>query len=372
MGSKLAGKTMQAKKMKVIRYYPRAAVGDGGMTGAVQRWSQAFVRAGVSATVAYKDGGQARTNGGVHWAPVRHVRVGTAELPVGLEEVLRGADLLVLHSGWTLHNLRAGALARRLGVPYILEPRGAYDPHILSRKRLLKKAWWSAGERDLVDGALAIHAFFESERIHLDLLGYKGPVVVAPNGVEPPPGAVWDGGTGGYLLWLGRFDPEHKGLDLLLHALHRLSAAERPVIKIHGPDWRGRKQKVREMVKHLGLDRWVTIGDSVHGEAKRELLAKARGFVYPSRWDACPNSVLEAVSHEVPTLATPYPLGSTLAGKGGAFLAESSASGLADGLCRLVSPEASTVGRTGGRLAREEFSWDHVAQSWLSQVRALL
>lgn len=358
--------------MKVIRYYPRAAVGDGGMTSAVQRWSQAFVRAGISATVAYKQGAQPRANGGVSWVPVRHVRVGTAEIPIGLEEVLLGADLLVLHSGWTFHNLRAGALARKMGIPYILEPRGAYDPHILSRKRLLKKAWWSAGERELVEGALAIHVFFDSERGHLDLLGYKGPVIVAPNGVEPPAGAVWDGGSGGYLLWLGRFDPEHKGLDLLLHALQRLPEAERPTIRIHGPDWRGRKQTVRKMVSALSLDRWATIGDSVYGEAKRGLLAKARGFVYPSRWDACPNSVLEAVSYEVPTLATPYPLGSTLASRGGAFLAESTPSALADGLQSLLSPEASAIGRKGGRLAREEFSWDHVAQSWLSQVRALL
>ena len=57
---------------------------------------------------------------------------------------------------------------------------------------------------------------------------------------------MWDGGSGGYVLWLGRFDPEHKGLDLLLQALALLPSRERPTLRIHGPDWRGRKQKVRE------------------------------------------------------------------------------------------------------------------------------
>lgn len=357
--------------MRVIRYYPRAVVGDGGMTSAVQRWSQAFVRAGVSTTIAYREGSGPRGNGGVRWVALPHKRVGNAQVPLGLGKLLREADLLVLHSGWTVHNLRAGALARKLGVPYVLEPRGAYDPHILRRKKLLKKLWWLAGEKELVHGALAIHAFFESERSHLHQLGYKGPIIVAPNGVQPAAG-VWDGGTGGYLLWLGRFDPEHKGLDLLLQGLHQLPPTERPTIRLHGPDWRGRKQQVRNLVSSLGLSQWAIIGDSVYGDEKKSLLAKARGFVYPSRWDACPNSVLEAVSYEVPTLATPYPLGSTLAQKGGAFLAESSPSALAEGLRRLLSSDASAVGRTGGRLAREEFSWDYVAQSWLSQVKALL
>lgn len=126
------------------------------------------------------------------------------------------------------------------------------------------------------------------------------------------------------------------------------------------------------MVSDLGLNRWAIIGDSVYGDAKKSLLAKTRGFVYPSRWDACPNSVLEAVSYGIPTLATPYPLGSALASRGGAFLAESNPSALADGLRRLLSSDASDIGKTGGQLARDEFSWDYVAQSWLSQVKALL
>ncbi len=342
------------------------------MTSAVRRWSEALVRAGASVTVAYKEGGTPSANGGVRWLPIPHARLGTAEVPLGFEAVLREADLLVVHSGWTLHNIRTAALARKLGVPYLLEPRGAYDPHIVARKRLLKRAWWFAAERELVTGAAAIHAFFDSEREHLDALGYRGPVVVASNGVEAPVGPLWDGGTGGYVLWLGRFDPEHKGLDILLQALRLLPASERPVIKIYGPDWRGRRERVEAMASSLGLDEWAQVGDSVYGAPKRSMLTQARGFVYPSRWDACPNSVLEAVSYEIPTLATPYPLGSVLAAKGAAFLADATPRALADGLVSLVSPEAASVGKRGGQVTRDEFSWDQVARSWLSQVEALL
>src|SRR6476660_9921279 len=42
--------------VKIIRYYPRAFSGDGGMTNAVRHWSEGFVRAGAEVVIAYEDG----------------------------------------------------------------------------------------------------------------------------------------------------------------------------------------------------------------------------------------------------------------------------------------------------------------------------
>ena len=85
---------------------------------------------------------------------------------MGIDELLKGADLLVLHSAWVYHNVYAAERARRMGVPYVLEPRGAYDPFILRRRRALKLGWWWAFERKLVQRAGAIHIFFDAEREH--------------------------------------------------------------------------------------------------------------------------------------------------------------------------------------------------------------
>jgi glycosyltransferase involved in cell wall biosynthesis len=357
--------------VKIVRYYPRALVGDGGMTGAVRRWSQSFVNHGAEVTIAFDEGSDIPQAGGVNYVSVRHAGRPGLKIPVGLEDVLRGSDLMILHSGWTLHNLRAAAAARRVGVPYVLEPRGAYDPHIVARKRLLKKGWWAARERKLVMEAHAIHVFFEPERAHLEALGYRGPVIVASNGVETPDDFRWDGGSGGYVLWLGRFDPEHKGLDLLVQGVHRQPAAERPQVRLHGPEWRGRKRRVRELVAKLGVEPWVTVGEPAYGEPKRRLLTEAKGFVYPSRWDACPNSSLESVSIGLPTLMTPYPLGSFVAERGGCVLAEASPDGLARGLRDLTGPGAAAIGAEGARVVRSELSWDAVAKTWLEQAEGL-
>ena len=358
--------------MRIVRYYPRALVGDGGMTNAVRKWSRGMVNAGAEVVVAFDEGVQPPSSDGVEWVPVRHAGRPRMKVPVGLVDILRGADLMVLHSGWVLHNVRAAAVARRTGVPYVLEPRGAYDPHIVMRKRLLKKAWWTAWERKLVAEARAIHVFFEQEKAHLDAIGYRGPMIVASNGVDAPEGVRWDGGSGGYVLWLGRFDPEHKGLDLLLEGLRLLAPAQRPSVRLHGPDWRARKRRVAAMVADMGLSGYVAVGDAVYGPAKHKMLREAAGFVYPSRWDACPNSVLESVAVGVPTLATPYPLGTYLAAGGGALLTDATPEGLAEGLTRLSSPEASQVAHRGVQLVQEKLTWDSVARSWLAQAGALV
>jgi glycosyltransferase involved in cell wall biosynthesis len=357
--------------VRILRYYPRAVVGDGGITSSVWHSSRALAAAGARVVVAFDEGDSPGSPEGVVFQRVEHR--GRWRIPVGLGALLRDSDVVVLHSGWAYHNVRAGAAARALGVPYVLEPRGAYDPRIVHRRRVLKKAWWWLWERRLVQGALGVHLFFDSERHHLYALGYRGPVIVAPNGVEAPADAAWDGGSGGYVLWYGRFDPEHKGIDLLLRGLARIPEGERPRLLLHGPEARAHgKPAVRKLVRELALERWVTIGDPVHGEVKWELLARAAAFAYPSRWEAFGNAVAEAGAVGVPTLVTPYPLGRFLGERGAALVVEPTTEGMAEGLRRVIRPEAAELGRRAREVVREEFVWERVAQSWLAQLEALL
>jgi glycosyltransferase involved in cell wall biosynthesis len=358
--------------LRIVRYHPRAAVGDGGMTGAVRRWSGAVARLGADVTIAYADGEPPPDRGLVSWTRVPHRGVGPLRVPVGLESLIGECDLLVLHSGWTAHNARAAAVARSHGVPYLLEPRGAYDPHIVARHSLQKRAWWLAAEHAVVDGAVAIHAFFDEERAHLDAIGYHGSTIIAPNGVETPQPVQWIGG-GGYLLWAGRYDPEHKGLDLLVNAVADLPAGDRPQIRLHGPDRRGGKTAVERLVQRRDVGRWVRVGPAVYGSDKARLLAAADAFLYPSRWDACPNAVLEAVAIGVPTLCTPYPLGAYLARRGAVVLADASVNGLRDALPRLADQDAmAQIGAVGTATAALDFRWPAVAEQWLAQVDGYL
>jgi glycosyltransferase involved in cell wall biosynthesis len=361
--------------VRVAQYYPRALRGDGGMTGAIHRLSQSMHAHGAETKIICDAGPQPTPiEDGVCWSRIRHRRIAGQAYPDSqqLARALRGSDVLILNSAWTLHNISAAKIARRLGIPYIVAPRGAYDPGIRNRHRVAKDAWWLALERRLLIRSLAVHLFFDSERPHLERLGYRGNVIVAPNGVDVPSDICWDGGSEGTVLWLGRFDPEHKGIDLLLGAMQQIPAMQRPRMLLCGPDWRHKKGTVMELVRRLNLAQWVTVAGPIHGRQKLELMARATAFVYPSRWEGFGNSLAEAASVGVPVLVTPYPLGRFLASRGAAVMAEPTAPGLAAGLITVLLPASSAVGARARRVIAQSFSWEVVTQQWLQGIHHAL
>lgn len=353
--------------MRILQYHPRAAIGDGGITNSVRQLAMGFARAGEDPIVLSAKDAPPPVLPGVECRQIPHRTLGPFAVPRGRRQALEDADLIVMNSSWTLHNLLVGRTARALGIPYVLAPRGAYDPRITRRKGAVKRAWWRLWERSLVLGADGMHIFFEPERAQVRGLGYEGPLIVAPNGVAVPDGQRWRG-DGDYLLYLGRFDPEHKGLDLLLRAVASIDEGL-PVLRMHGSDWAGGKQRVRNLIAELGIADRVVIGDHLHGDQKWEAFVGAVGFVYPSRWEAFGNSAAEAAALGVPTLVTPYPLGRYLADRGAALLAERTVPSLADGLRKLCGPEAAATGARAAEVVRAEFTWDAVADTWLTALR---
>ncbi len=126
------------------------------------------------------------------------------------------------------------------------------------------------------------------------------------------------------------------------------------------------------MVAELGLQDCAVLEDEVHGSSKYTVLSQAAGFVYPSRWEAFGNSVMEAACLGIPSVVTPYPLGCYLSRRSAAILSEATPQSLAEALVRVQSPESAILGARAREIARTDFDWDTVARSWLRQVQQLL
>jgi glycosyltransferase involved in cell wall biosynthesis len=358
--------------MRVVTYYQGALERDSGPSLSVRGWAEALANAGAEVKLVV-DKATARLSApeNVDLVTVSHTLRGRLRRPASLSGALRAADVLVLGGFGTLANVVAMREARRLGVPYIVAAYGVFFPRILDRKLRRKQLWNLSLERNLLRRALAIHLFFREEGEGLDRLGVDVPLIVVPTGFAPPPNVTWQGG-GEYVLWLGRFDVQTKGLDLLLRGIQVLPPAERPRFLLHGPDWRGGRDVVSALISELGLRESVTVGEPVYGAEKWRLLSEAAAFVYPSRWDACPVSVLEATSIGVPTLTTPYALGRLLGEHGGVSVVDPTPDAIADGIREVSGPAGAEIGRSGARVVREELAWPRLASSWLSQVEALL
>lgn len=104
-----------------------------------------------------------------------------------------------------------------------------------------------------------------------------------------------------YLLWMGRMDPvkgAHSAIAAARHAGRRLVLA--------GPVQPGQHEYVaREIAPHLDGEQIVFAGE-VHGERRKELFARAKGFLMPIRWAEPFGMVMvEALSCGTPVIAFP-------------------------------------------------------------------
>jgi glycosyltransferase involved in cell wall biosynthesis len=357
---------------RIVHYYPRASVGDGGCSSAVRGWASAVAQTGAQVSVVCDDMGDIPPSGQVCWLATAHRRRGRFRCPVGLERVLSRGDVLILHSGWVYYNVHAARVAAASGVPYVLTPHGAYDPNVFRRTRPAKRIWWALFERRLVRQACAIHVFFEEQRQQLRQLGYTGPVIIAPNGLAAPPFEPRPAGSTD-LLWMGRFDIETKGIDLLLCALASLPPAMRPSTRLHGPDWRGGRQRVADLIRQLHLEGVVTIGDPLYGAEKWKALRDCALFVFPSRWEGQGLMALEAAAAAAPLVVTSTTaVGRHLAAADAAILVEPTPESIAAGILTGCSAPARELGARASAFVRKQFSWPSVAESYAQQLQAVL
>lgn len=359
--------------MRIVHYQQHFLGADSGTANAARGWAEALARTGTDVVALFDRSIAARpAPRGVEVVGLGHSLRGSLRVPRGISRALEGADVLVLHGGWLLGNVLAARACLLQRVPFVVTTHGVYAPEAFERKPTAKRVWTAAFERPYLRRALAVHVFFDEQVSQVERMGFAVPTIVAPNGIEPPGSDGWDGGSGGYLLWLGRFHTVHKGLDLIVRAVAGIPAADRPEVRLHGPDWQDQKEGVRKLVRELEVERWIKIGDPVHGEEKWELIRRAAGSVYPSRSDACSVAVSESVALGVPTLVAGYPLGNFLAAHDAAVRVEHDARSVADGMALLRSSEGSSVGARGRVVARQYLSWDAVAHSWMVQLDRLM
>ena len=357
---------------RIVHYYPRALTGDGGVTIAVRGWAEAQAEAGHEVSLLHYQG----TNGGRYSERIELIEVPhrggkrwrRTLRPEGLERFLDPTDLLVLHSGWWYRNFVAAAVARSRGIPYLVVPHGAYDTSVRAKRRLIRSVW-EIRERRLLARAWAVHVFFESEQAEIKALAPAARTVVAPTGFDLPEGA-WLGG-GGYLAWLGRFDVDHKGLDVLLGAVAHLPRSDRPHLVMHGRPHRQDVAHIERIARRLGISEWVKVLGEVSGKEKLDFLTHSEGFIYPSRWESYGLSLVESMALGIPTvLSSSMHIAGLIESHGAAIVTTPSPADVAEAIVELRrrGPE---MGRRGREFVGRHLSWSTVVQRLIDQLEEL-
>ncbi|MEP7221303.1 MAG: glycosyltransferase [Novosphingobium sp.] len=213
-------------------------------------------------------------------------------------------DCLHLHGIW-MYPSRAGLLwARESGRPYVISPHGMLDPWITAHGRW-KKALARAGyERASWAQASLLHALTGQEAADIARESGRGDSVVIPNAlppgaIDPAPDVTARGPVVGYL---GRIHAK-KNLVALVRGWHLAArpAGARLVIAGWG-DGADVADLRTEIAAGDGSAEWL---GPVFGDAKADLLRRARFMVLPSHSEGLPMAMLEAWACATPTIMSP-------------------------------------------------------------------
>lgn len=199
-----------------------------------------------------------------------------------------GADLVHVNMSTSLSCTTALVSLATLRTPYVLVE---HLPGQLSKvhHRVLKSAFVALAQAHVAVGERS------AEQAARGLLFRRPPALTIRNGVsvEPFVPRKHDGSTVGVACRL-----EHqKGVDVLLEAVARL-----PEVNLVVAGSGSREDALRRLAEQLGIrDRVDFVGWLSHVE---ELLAGIDLFVLPSRSEALPLAILEAMQGGVPVIAT--------------------------------------------------------------------
>ena len=362
---------------RIVHYYPEA-LGNSGVTFALWAWARAQLVAGYEVAVLHGDAATRHTgpefvskaeSPGLTIEQVAHRgRHRLVRHPLALERHLGRRDLLVLHEGWVFSNVAAAKAARRAGVPYVVMPHGVYDP---AWTPYLKPPRWLRNrlERHVLEGAAAVHLFFESEVPSVARLAPGASMLLAPTGYEVP-SERWSG-EGGYLAWLGRVDPFNKGLDVLVGAIGLLPPERRPQLRVHGYDYKGGIDRLQRLVAERRMEPWVQIGPPLAGRDKLTFLQRASAYVLPSRWECHSIALLENLALGVPcVVSSVIHIASELRSAGAAILAPPSEEPLARALLQ-ISGEGDGLGARGRAFVADRLAWPVVMARYDSELARL-
>lgn len=304
---------------------------------------------------------------------------GAVGLGAALASEAQRYDLLHIHGLWNIPAWTAARLARRVGVPYVLSPRGMLDAGSLAHRPGRKRvAYWMMDRRNFAAAAL-LHATSKAEAQTLESHGLRAPVAMLPNGVD-----AWEGEPSAratlrrqlglaadtpLIVFLGRIHPT-KRLDLLAAAFDQIQAIhEEAHLVIAGPDEGGYRRQVEP--------RFARAGEAVHwtGELdeaeKWPLLAAADALVMCSDSESFGTSVVEAMAAGTPVVVTQTCPWEEVEAVGCGFWVPQNAEAIAGALFHLLDdPVTSRVmGERGKSLVRAKYSWDSIARAMADRYK---
>lgn len=318
---------------------------------------------------------------------IRWVRCSTHRyLPVGwphrfkreLVSAIDDHENVILHDAgiWLPSNRYVAAVARKLGIPRMVSPRGMLSDWALNHSGWRKKVVWRLHQKRDLESASMLHATAAEEAEEFRSIGLCRPIAVIPNGVDLPSvddRARCEPRTWRTALFLSRLHPKKGLLDLIAAWAVVQPAGWRLVIA--GDDEGGYRRVVEDAVNAAQRENEIEFVGAVADAEKWNLYARADLFILPSYSENFGIVIAEALAAGVPVITTRATPWMELERNDCGWWIEVGTAPLISALHEATSAtdgRRRAMGDRGRDLVKMRYSWGLAAEKMLACYRWLL
>ena len=302
-----------------------------------------------------------------------------------LDDNIARFDLVHVHEIWHYAGYAAYRAAKKHHIPFVIAPHGELGERHLRHKAWKKRIYMRLILNRILNNSDAIHAITAAERDRIGELGYRVPVTVAPNGVDPtqfdqaPDPAVllnkYPTLRGrNVILFLGRLNPT-KGLDILAQSFSRISRSyPDTVLLVAGPDEESGRRQMESILNYEGVSERVVFAGMLSGEDKLTALGLADLFVLPSYSEGFSIAVLEALASRLPVIITKACNFPEVEEHSAGFIVDTNPEAVTGAIGKLLpNPHLrASMGERGRKLVSERYTWQASAAIIADLYRSLV
>lgn len=296
----------------------------------------------------------------------------SAELLGQLPRLITWADVVHVTAVYSFPTIPTLAACRLAGKPVVWSPRGALLRWEHTRKRGLKEAWERTCATILRGHPHLLHVTSPEEGKAARTQMPDSPVVEVPNGVNIPSSLaprLWRPEGRMRILYLGRLDPI-KGIENLIDAI-ALAKTPRLELTLCGSGDAAYTASLVRRIEEKGLSSQIKVAGFVEGPAKTQAFEQADLCVLPSFSENFGMTVVEALSHGVPVIASKGTPWQELKSRGAGDWVANDPASLALAVDEMAQKNLEAMGQLGRAWMYESFDWNAVGRRMADVYRQL-
>ena len=293
--------------MKILSFISSLDLNGGGPSRSVPMLVKGLAELGVDVTLMTIRS----TNMNIHALEGTTAKLKVLEPSFSRKEIAQYLksekfNLIQIQSMWDWPYHKVMVEARKLGIPYIVTPRGMLEPWSLSQKKWKKKLAWWLYQRNDVQKSVCVFTTAKMEADHVGNLGITTRKAVIPNGIETDsyPCKTSIDVVNKQVLFLSRVHVK-KGIEILFDAWKRIHSefADWQLFVVgNGED--EYIQSLENRLERLGLKDSIRILPPVFGNDKTRIYQESALFCLPSFSENFGLVIAEAMSCGTPVITT--------------------------------------------------------------------